>query len=178
MAELTTIARPYAQALFKAAQEAGAADQWLPSLDAIASMLGQDSVESALSNRGLNDSQRFDLIVGLAGVPVPAPVQELLKLALKNRRLPAFVSIAAQFHQLKNASEGSADCIVETAFALSERETADLVAALAAKFSLKLKPEIRLNPQLIGGVRVTVGDRVLDSSVRARLDAMQTRLTA
>jgi len=61
---------------------------------------------------------------------------------------------------------------------MSADETTSLIAALAKKFPLQLKPEVRVNPQLIGGVRVTVGDRVLDSSVRARLDAMQARLTA
>jgi F-type H+-transporting ATPase subunit delta len=180
MAELSTIARPYAQALFDAAGAAGAgtAGQWIPALDAIAAFLAQTSVASSISNPGLSDAQRFDLIVSLAGQSVPAPVQELLKLVLQNERLAAFGAIVQQFHQLKNASEGAADCVVETAFALSEHDTRDLVAALTAKFSLTLKPEVRVNPALIGGVRITVGDRVLDSSVLARLDAMRARLTA
>jgi F-type H+-transporting ATPase subunit delta len=180
MAELSTIARPYAEALFDAAggAGAGAAQEFLASIDAVAALVAQPDVAQALSNPRLSDAQRFELIGGLCGAPLPAPIAELLRVVLKNERLPAFGEIAAQFHQLQNASEGVADCVIESAFPMSAEETASLVAALARKFSLKLKPEVRLDPQLIGGVRVTVGDRVLDGSVRARLEAMQARLTA
>jgi F-type H+-transporting ATPase subunit delta len=180
MAEITTIARPYAEALFQTATAAGAgtAQQWLPAIEAVASQLNQRDVAQGLSNPGLSDEQRLDLITQLAGQPLPQALTELLKLILKNDRLAAFGAVAQQFRQLKNASEGAADCLVESAFPLSTEEAQALISSLSSKFSLTLKPELRLNPSLIGGVRVTVGDRVLDSSVRARLDAMQARLTA
>jgi F-type H+-transporting ATPase subunit delta len=180
MAELSTIARPYAEALFEAAGAAGreAAGQWLPSLEALSALATQPAVAQGLSNPRLSDAQRFELLAGLAGQALPAPVAELLKLVLKNERLPALGEVAAQFRQLKNRAEGVADCLIESAFPMSAGDTAGLVGALSKKFPFQLKPEVRVNPQLIGGVRVTVGDRVLDSSVRARLDAMQARLTA
>jgi F-type H+-transporting ATPase subunit delta len=180
MAELSTIARPYAEALFAAANAAGkgVAGQWLPALDAIAELVALPSVAQGLSNPRLSDNDRFELISGLCGQTLPTPVAELLRLVLKNERLAALSGIAAQFHGLKNAAEGVADCLIESAFPMSAEETTSLIAALAKKFPLQLKPEVRVNPQLIGGVRVTVGDRVLDGSVRARLDAMQARLTA
>ncbi len=182
MAELSTIARPYAQALFAAAggtaTNAGKAGAWAPAVDAIAAMVGDPAVAAALSNPALDDRRRFELISGLAGQAVPAPVGELLHVMLENGRLDAVPLVAAQFHALRNGAEGAADCLIESAFTMSDSEVAGLMAALSRKFPLKLKPEVRVNPQLIGGVRVTVGDRVLDSSVRARLDAMQARLTA
>jgi len=187
MAELSTIARPYAEALFAAARAgkdgktvagAGLAAQWAPAVDAIAALVADPAAAASLSNPALSDARRFELIGAVARLSLPAPVAELLRLVLENGRLAAFPEVAAQFHALRNAAEGSADCIIESAFAMSDTEVAGLVAALAKKFPLKLKPEVRLNPSLIGGVRVTVGDRVLDSSVRARLDAMQARLTA
>jgi F-type H+-transporting ATPase subunit delta len=180
MAELSTIARPYAEALFEAASAAGqgTAAQWLPALQSLAALEALPAVAEGLSNPRLDDAKRFELLAGLAGVALAPPLAELLRLVLKNGRLAALGQIARQYHDLLNAAEGVADCLIESAFPMSSDEAAGLVAALARKFPLKLKPEVRVNPQLIGGVRVTVGDRVLDSSVRARLDAMQARLTA
>jgi F-type H+-transporting ATPase subunit delta len=188
MAELSTIARPYAQALFDAARSAGApakggkgagdAALWSAALDAIAALVGNRQNAAALSNPGLTDANRYELISTLGGQPVPAPVGELLRLVLENGRLAALPEVASQFRALRNAADGVAACVIESAFPMSSDEVASLLAALAKKFPLQLKPEVRLNPHLIGGVRVTVGDRVLDSSVRARLDAMQNQLTA
>jgi len=180
MAELSTIARPYAEALYAAATAAGpgAAGQWLAALDALSGLVGQHAVTEALSNPRLSDDHRYQLLAGLAGTALPAPVGELLRVVLKNERLAALPQIVAQFHERKNGAEGVADCIIESAFALSAEQTAGLVGALRHRFPVQLKPEVRINPDLIGGVRVTVGDRVLDSSVRARLDAMRARLTA
>jgi F-type H+-transporting ATPase subunit delta len=178
MAELSTIARPYAQALFEAARAPAAAAAWQGPVDAVAALVADPGVAAALSNPRLSDARRFELIGELCGQALPAQVAQLLKMILENGRLAALPEVAAQFHQLVNASAGVADCLIETAFALSAEELAGLVAALSRKFPFQLKPEVRLNPQLIGGVRVTVGDRVLDSSVRARLEAMQAQLTA
>ena len=184
MAELSTIARPYAEALFAAARGgkygpgSGQAAQWSAAVDAIAALVRDPQAAESLANPALSDAQRFDLIATLSGQSLPAPVAELLKLMIENGRLAVLPEVAAQFHALRNAAEGSADCIIESAFAISADEVGSLLTALEKKFPFKLKPEVRLNPQLIGGVRVTVGDRVLDSSVRARLEAMQARLTA
>jgi F-type H+-transporting ATPase subunit delta len=180
MAEVSTIARPYAEALFAAAVAAGrdTAAQWQPAIESLSGLLAQPAVREGLSNPGLSDRNRYELIVSLFGSPLPGPVAELLRLALENGRLVAFGDIAAQFHDLKNAADGQSDCLIESAFPMSAEEVASLVAALSRKFPNRLQPELRVNPQLIGGVRVTVGDHVLDSSVRARLEAMQARLTA
>jgi len=178
MAELSTIARPYAEALFDAAgTNVAAAAQWQDAIGAVAALLDDPSVASLLANPQLSDVRRFELLSGLYKKPLPGPIGELLKLIIENGRLAALPQVASQFHQQLNASQGVADCIIESAFALSAGELASLLTALSHKFPFELKPEVRINPQLIGGVRVTVGDRVLDSSVRARLEAMQARLT-
>jgi len=86
--------------------------------------------------------------------------------------------VAAQFHRLKNAADGVAECRIESAFPLAEAEVTDLLAQLGRKFMGRLQPQVVVDPHLIGGVRITVGDQVLDGSVRARLDAMRLALTA
>jgi len=178
MAELSTIARPYAEALFSAARAKGAADAWLPLLEALAQAVSQPQVAGVASDPRLSDAQVFDLIGAVVGTALPDELAAFLRLVIENDRLASLPEVASQFRSLKNDADGTADCLIETAFALSEAQLADLVKRLASRFPRRLKPELRLQPQLIGGVRVTVGDRVLDSSVRARLDAMRARLTA
>jgi len=177
MAELSTVARPYAQALYAAAAAKGAADAWLPLLETLAQAVSQPQIASLATDPRLSDKQTFDLINAVARSALPPELASFLKLAIENRRLPILPQVAAQFRRLKNDAEGTADCLIESAFELSEAQVSDLVKRLGRKFPHRLKPQLRLEPQLIGGVRVTVGDRVLDGSVRARLDAMRVQLT-
>jgi F-type H+-transporting ATPase subunit delta len=178
MAELSTIARPYAQALFSAACAKSSAEAWLPLLEALAQAVSRPQIASLAADPRLSQQQTFDLISAVARGGLPPELAAFLKLVIENDRLATLPEVAAQFRRLKNDAEGTADCLIETAFALSDSQLGDLINRLARKFPRRLKPELRLQPQLIGGVRVTVGDRVLDGSVRARLDAMRAQLTA
>jgi len=181
MAELSTIARPYAEALFAAASSKAAKDvaaAWLPLLEGLAQAEEQPQVSNLAGDPRLTDQQKLELIASLVPAPLPSELAAFLKVAIENGRLPALPEVAAQFRGLKNDAEGTADCLIESAFALSDSQVADLVQRLARKFPHRLKPQVQVEPQLIGGVRVTVGDQVLDGSVRARLDAMRVQLTA
>jgi F-type H+-transporting ATPase subunit delta len=177
MAELSTIARPYAGALFEAARSKNATDAWLPLLESLASAGSNPQVAGVAADPRLSDRQAFDLLAALVGQPLPQELASFLGLLIENDRLAALPEVAAQFRRLKNDAEGSADCLIETAFALSDAQLAELTALLARKFSRRLKAKTQVEPRLIGGVRVTVGDQVLDNSVLARLDAMRIQLT-
>lgn len=178
MAELSTIARPYAEALFKVAKESGQPlDGWLALVDTLAFGAALPQVAQIVSDPNLSDDKLFDLLVGVVRNPPPAAAA-FLKLLIENRRVAALPEVALQFRRLKNASEGAADCLVESAFELTEAQVSELVASLSRKFGARLIPTVRTNPELIGGVRVVVGDQVLDSSVRAQLNQMQAALTA
>ncbi|MBV8208875.1 MAG: F0F1 ATP synthase subunit delta [Burkholderiaceae bacterium] len=178
MAELSTIARPYAEALFAAASSKGAAAAWLPLLEALAQAVEQPQVSDLAGDPRLTDQQKLELIAGLVPAPLPAELAAFLKVAIENGRLSALPEVAAQFRGLKNDAEGTADCLIESAFPLSDSQVGDLVQRLARKFPRRLKSQVQVEAELIGGVRVTVGDQVLDGSVRARLDAMRVQLTA
>ncbi|BAP89915.1 ATP synthase subunit delta [Burkholderiales bacterium GJ-E10] len=182
MAELSTIARPYAEAFFEAAQAQGKTAEWLPALDALAEVASQPEVAEALGDPRLTPQQRIDLIAGLAGMllsgQLPDTVAGLLRIAVENDRVVALPEIAAQVRSRKNEADGIADCVIESAYPMEPAQVAGLVGALAKKFPFQLKPEVRVDSRLIGGVRVTVGDRVMDNSVRARLDGLRIRLTA
>ena len=179
MAELSTIARPYAEALFSVAQGTGESlEGWRTAVDELANLTSHPQVADVVADPNLDHAQVFGLLTGMMKGSLPAAGVNFLKLLIENQRLAALPEVAAQFRQLKNRAEGVADCLIETAFPLSDAQVADLLASLSKKFGQKLKPEVRVNAGLIGGVRATVGDQVLDSSVRARLTEMQTALTA
>lgn len=90
-----------------------------------------------------------------------------MRMLVDNHRLTLMPEIAVQFDELKNSREGAADALIVSAFPLEGAQLTDLVANLERKFHCKLKPTVEVDKSLIGGVRVTVGDEVLDTSVRA-----------
>jgi F-type H+-transporting ATPase subunit delta len=179
MAELSTVARPYAEALFAVAQGSGETlEGWLAATDELARLMAHPQVAEVVADPKLDHEQVFGLLTGMMKASLPAAGTNFLKLLIENQRLVVLPEVAAQFRRLKNRAEGVADCLIETAFPLSDPQVAELVTSLSRKFGRQLKPEVRVNPELIGGVRATVGDQVLDGSVRTRLTEMQTALTA
>jgi len=176
MAELATIARPYAEALYKAqaADLAGTAS-WLEELAAIAH--DAQLLEFADSPK-VSDAQLFDLISGVVKTALPEAGKNFLRLAIENRRLVAVPEIAKQFRALKTALSGTADATVFSAFAIDATALADLSATLEKRFGRKLNLRVEIDASLIGGIRVVVGDEVLDTSVKARLEQMKAALTA
>jgi len=179
MAELSTIARPYAEALFKAAQDEKAnLESWSGLLNELAALAGMEDVREALTDPRLNDAQRVELFTGLVKSPLSDKARNFIGLLVGNDRMLVLPEIAEQFDLLKNRFEGTALAEITSAFALSDTQVQDLVAGLEKKFGLKLKPAVTVDPELIGGVRVVVGDQVLDTSVRAQLARMRDTLAA
>lgn len=177
MAELSTIARPYAEAVFRVAQ-AGDLQRWSAMLDGMATLVANPEMQAVISNPKLSDEQIFSVFTGVASIAGSAEAKNFVHELINNGRLSALPEIAAQFHALKNAREGAADARITSAFPLSEAQVGDLVRALEQKFKVKLNPTVDVDDHLIGGVRVVVGDQVLDTSVRTRLDQMRAALTA
>ncbi len=176
MAELATIARPYAEALFKAASaELALTAEWL---EALASVAGNAQLLEFAANPKVTDPQVYDVIVGVAKVSLPARGQNFLRTVIENGRLAALPEIAEQFRDLKNAQGGSSDAVVHSAFPIDAAALADVGRALEKRFGRKLNLTVHEDPSLIGGIRVVVGDEVLDTSVKARLEQMKAALTA
>lgn len=120
--------------------------------------------------------QTFDVISGVAKTPLPEAAKNFLRAVIDNGRLGILPEIASQFRVLKNAQSGSSDATVYSAFALEGSALADLAVTLEKRFGRKLNLKVELEPELIGGVRVVVGDEVLDTSVKARLEQMKVAL--
>ncbi len=176
MAELATIARPYAEALFKAAaSDLNGAAGWLDSLAAIA---GNAQLLQFAEDPKVTAAQVFDVVAGVAGPALPAQAQNFLRTVIDNGRLAALPEMAAQFRALVNARRGTSDAVIQSAFPIDAAALADVVASLEKRFGRKLHAKVEVDPSLIGGIRVVVGDEVLDTSVRARLEQMKVALTA
>lgn len=178
MAELSTLARPYAVALFGAAQAGNHVAAWLPLVEELAQVVTHAQVASVVADPKLSDEQIVTLLTGLLKSKLPAELEALLRTLVINQRLAALPEIAVQLRKLMNDANGVADCVIESAFELTPAQVTDLVTAMSKRFGLKLNPEVRVDASLIGGVRVSVGDHVLDTSVKTRLAQMQASLTA
>jgi len=177
MAELATLARPYAEALFQVAAK-GDLQQARAELDALAGVAADPQLRVFADSPTARAEQVVDVITSVVKVPLSAASKNLLRTVIDNGRLAVLPEIAAQFHTLVNSRAGVADATVYSAFPIDAGALADLVATLEKRFGRKLNASVQLDPELIGGVRVVVGDEVLDTSVRARLAQMRAALTA
>jgi F-type H+-transporting ATPase subunit delta len=177
MAELATIARPYAEALFRSAAGADA-NGLLAQMQALAAVAGNADMLRLADNPKVTGAQVVDVLTGVAKTALDSKVANLLRAVVDNGRLAALPEIAAQFNALVKARSGISDAVVQSAFPIDAAQLADLAAALEKRFGRKLNASVVIDPELIGGVRVVVGDEVLDTSVKARLEKMKLALTA
>jgi len=181
MAELATVARPYAEALFRVAQagkESTGLAAWSELVSELAQIGEHPEVQAFARNPKASESEVSATLLSLVKSPLNQEVKNFLAMLVENGRISLLPEIGAQFHLLKNAVEGAADAVISSAFELSAAQVAELVATLEKKFSRKLNPAVIVDPSLIGGVRVVVGDEVLDTSVRAKLQQMRVALTS
>jgi F-type H+-transporting ATPase subunit delta len=178
MAEPTTVARPYAQAAFKLADEAGALARWSEMLAALAAVAADPRVRQAADDPQLSDAQRAGLFITILGGRLTGEAENFVRVLAQNDRLPLLREIREQFEILKNEREGVAEVEVQSAFELSAAQLKDLVARLEKKTGRKVRPQVSVDPELIGGVKIVLGDKVIDGSARAQLAALEAALKA
>jgi F-type H+-transporting ATPase subunit delta len=177
MAELATVARPYAEALFRVAKS-GNLPAWSDLVSEMAQVAAHPDVRALADNPRVSNQQIAEVFLSAFKSPLNPEARNFINMLIENGRLTLLPEIAAQFHELKNAQEGAADAQISSAFELSDAQVKEIVAALEKKFGRKLNPSVTVNKSLIGGVRVVVGDEVLDTSVSAKLQKMHDALTA
>jgi F-type H+-transporting ATPase subunit delta len=176
MAEIATIARPYAEALFKAAGDQAAA--MAAEVAAIAAVASEPQLRQFAENPRTTAEHVQDIVLSVLGQPVSAQAGNFLRTVLDNGRLAALAEIAAQFQALVDARSGISQARIESAYPIDANQLADVIATLERRFDRKLDASVVVRPELIGGIRVVVGDEVLDTSVKARLEQMKVALTA
>lgn len=180
MAELLTIARPYAEAAFAVAQdEAGsrsdALSQWGQALDRLAQVSQDPSAGSLVGNPLVSAEQLTQLLSDTAGGLSPTQ-KTLVKTLAENNRTQVLPQIRDLFHGLRFAKEGVLSVEIQSAMALSDKQRTDIVNLLTQKFGKPVQAEVSLHPELIGGVSMVIGDEVIDASVSGKLSKMASAL--
>ena len=178
MAELATIARPYAEAAFGLARDEQALPAWSDMLKFASSIVADDRVAKALDNPRLDSGAKEALLLSIAGDRFNEPARNFIRVLVESERVTLLPQIAAMFETLKDDAESTAKATIESAFALTDAQLAQMQQALEKRFGRKIETTVSVNPDLIGGARVTVGDAVLDGSVQAKLAAMHAQLRA
>jgi F-type H+-transporting ATPase subunit delta len=178
VAEPSTIARPYAEAAFKLADEAAALGRWSEMLAGLALVAENPRVHSAAADPRLSDAQRAGLFISILGGRLSGEAENFVRVLAQNDRLALLPQIREQFEMLKNEREGVVEAEVQSAFELSEAQLKDLVQRLEKKTGRKVRAQLSLDRELIGGVRIVLGDKVIDGSARAQLAALEAALKA
>ncbi len=177
MAELATIARPYAEAMYKVAGH-GDAKTIAEQIDTLAALAADPQLRQFADSPKVGRTQVYELMTSAVKTPLADAVKNLLRAVIDNGRLTVLPEIATQFHALVNARSGVSDALVYSAYPLNGSLLTEVVTALEKRFGRKLNASVEVEPELIGGIKVVVGDEVLDTSVKARLEQMKVALSA
>ena len=178
MAEMATLARPYAEALFKSSQAKHSLEETQSWLDEMALVAQDAQLLDLAKNPAVSREALMQVITRVGKHSLPEEGVNFLRVVIEHKRLVAMAEIADQFRVHKNALAGVSDATIESAYPMDEATLSRLKKVLEKKFSRQLNLSVELCPELIGGVRVVVGDEVFDTSVKARLEHMKVTLTA
>ena len=187
MAEKNTIARPYAEAVFELAREAGALDAWSEALRVASALMADGQVADFLASPALSDDERLQFVTGLVASADGRQSlldgsdrrgTNLLKLLIENDRIGVLPEIATHFEALKAETENVVDVTVTSAAPLSEADRQAIATALRKRLGREIRLDTKLDEELIGGAVIRAGDVVIDGSLRARLEGLASALTA
>lgn len=176
MAEALTIARPYAEAVFRLAKAGNTLPAWSNMLQFAAVVAGDERIRVLLSNPEVSNKRLGELLLGICGDKLSNEGRNFILLLVENKRVEVLPQVSDLFEQLKSQHEGVLEAKVSSAFAMTNLQLKDLVVGLESKFKRKIEAKVNVNPELIGGVKVEIGDEVFDASVRGKLEAMSVAL--
>jgi F-type H+-transporting ATPase subunit delta len=177
MAEISTVARPYAEAIFRAALERNALGASADSLELAAAIARDEQMHSALGNPKVSARQKKDLFAAVGGERIDPLVGNLLSVLVDAHREVLIGSIAEQFEVLKHEHEKVVRARITSAQPLTEAQRAEIVSALEKRHGKRIEAELDVDAQLLGGARVQIGDQVIHASVRDALAQMAAALT-
>jgi len=170
------IARRYAQAYFDLAQEAGAIAEWGRELARVADALADPDVARALANPRLRGAERAHLTTALVEGMLPQAAN-LVRLLLERGRIAALPALVAHYRRLADRASGVVRAEVIAAVPVDEQAAARLRSTLSQKLGGEVETTVKQDPSILGGLVIRIGDRVIDGSVRTRLQQLRTALT-
>ena len=178
MAEPSTIARPYAEAAFKLADSQGKLAEWSVTLANLSAVAADARVRAAIGDPNLSAAKVAGLVISVLAGKLTGESENFVRVLAENGRLDVLSEIRTQYEALKNDREGVVEAEVQSAFELDAAQVADLVARLEKKTGRKVRARVHVDRELIAGVKVVLGDKVIDGSARAQLGALETALKA
>ncbi|WP_374567143.1 F0F1 ATP synthase subunit delta [Nitrosomonas sp.] len=176
MAEAITVARPYAEAVFRLALESKDLSQWSKILQIAAEIAQDDQIKLLVGNPLVSAMQLSELILEIGGKKFTREARNFIKLMVENKRVHVMPQVMELFEQLKAQHEGVLEAKIITAFKLEGGQLDKLVTDLEKKFNRKVEAQVSVDPEIIGGVKVEIGDEIFDASVRGKLEAMTIAL--
>lgn len=176
MAEQITIARPYAEAVFKLAKEKNALSAWSEMLNVISGVTSIQQIQALVSNPGITTDKLLKIILEICGNKLNEEGKNLVALLIENNRVDVLPQLSDLYEQLKAQHEGVLEANIVSAYDISDKQLEKLVSVLENKFKCKIKAKVNIDSELIGGVKVVIGDEVIDSSVRGKLETMSVAL--
>ena len=177
MAELATIARPYAEAVFRLGKQSNTLPAWSDALNLIATVYQDPQMQAAMANPKVTSADIERLLLAICGERIDGMARNLIQLLVHNRRLSVLAEICGLFEQLKLEDEGKLNANISSAFPMEDAQRSQVVNLLSSRFKRKINATVTVDPDLIGGIKVEVGDKVWDASVRGRLQTMAATLT-
>lgn len=176
MAELATIARPYAEAAFRIALEGSGLDRWSDTLALLDVAVSDENLAKRIHDPNVSDAALEGVILGALGERLDGPGRNFVQVLIGNGRLDLVREIRAQYDELRREHEGVLEARIVSAMPIDDSQVRSLVSALEAKYQRRVNAQVEVDPQLIGGARILVGDKVIDATVRGRLDALRAAL--
>jgi len=178
MAELHTLARPYAKAAFELALETNALQQWSQTLNTLAGAIADPAVAALLGNPRLSRADVAAVLTAALGDKLDARTSNFLRLLAENKRLAALPAIAAEFEALKAEAERTVEVDITTASAVAEPQQQALLGALRARLARELQVSWKTDSALIAGAVIRAGDLVIDGSVAGELAQLRQAVVA
>jgi F-type H+-transporting ATPase subunit delta len=178
MSELSTLARPYAAAVFKRASESGSAEQWSQMLTFIATVVKDKDISTIIQNPKISQDRLIQLLLDICQEQLNLEGENFLKLLVQNDRLTLAPQISQLYEIHKADAEGYVDVDVTTAYAFTKEEQKKFTSALEKTLAKKVRVSVNVDKSLIGGFLAKAGDRVIDGSIKGRLQHMQKTLKA
>ena len=178
MAEPSTIARPYAEAAFRLADAQGKLAEWLATLGNLSSVAADARVRAAIGDPNFPAAKIAGLFISILAGKLSGEAENFVRVLAENGRLDVLSEIRGQYEALKNEREGVVEAEIYTAFEMDQPQLADMVARLEKKTGRKVRARVSVDKSLIGGVKIVIGDQVIDGSARAQLSALENALKA